>query len=228
MQSSFVKISVIIPTLNEAAFIERTVRSVCAQPGPKEIIVADGGSTDDTAALAHAHAAVVRSRRGRAAQMNAGARQASGDVLLFLHADTLLPPNAFAGIRQTLADPGAEAGIFRLRFDLDTPLLRFYSLWTHLPTPLLCFGDRGLFVRHSAFQALGSFPEWDMFEDLELARLLAARGGLRYLAQAVTTSARRFQRYGPLRQQWLNTRLWLRYVLGLAPNKLGERYTYPG
>ncbi len=220
-------ISVIIPTLNESACIEETLRSVEAQLGPIDIIVADGGSTDHTIDLAKKQARVVRSKRGRAVQMNAGARHARGEVLLFLHADTTLPSGAFRLIRETLAEPPVNAGIFRLQFDKHSPLLRFYSLCTRLPIALLAFGDRALFVRRTTFEALGGFPAQPMFEDLELARTLATRGGFRYLNEAVTTSARRFQHHGPLRQQWLNTRLWLRYVLGRPTDKLAQQYTYP-
>ncbi len=221
------KISVVIPTLNEAAFIGETLVSVQVQPGPTEIIVADSGSTDGTREFAAIQAEVVTAEeRGRAQQMNAGAARATGSVLLFLHADTLLPPNGFAAIRRALADPEAEAGTFRLRFDQETPLLQLYSLATRLPWSRLAFGDRGLFVRRSVFEQIGGFPDWPIFEDLELAHRLARRGGFRYLSEAVTTSARRFEQNGALRQQLQNARLWAHYLAGTAPAKVAHRYGY--
>ena len=220
------KISVVIPALNEAARIESTLEALATQPGPREVIVVDGGSTDDTRARAAAYATVLTSSRGRARQMNHGAQEADGPVLLFLHADTQLPSDAFDLIRATLADPSAEAGAFRLRFDVTTPLLRFYSFCTRFPLPRLCFGDRGLFVRRAVFETLGGYPEVSIFEDLEMVRLLHKRGGFRFLPQAVTTAARRFESVGPLRQQALNFYLWTRYQLGADPERIAHLYSY--
>ncbi len=220
------KISVVIPALDEASRIERTLRAVAAQPGPRQVIVVDGGSQDATRALAAAYATVLEAPPGRAVQLNRGAREAAGEVLLFLHADTLLPPDAFAAVRAALADPAVEAGAFRLRFDVETPLLRCYSFCTRFAWPRLCFGDRGLFVRRAVFEALGGFPEIPIFEDLEMVRLLHRRGGFRFLRQAVATAARRFEQHGPLRQQLLNGYLWLRYACGAAPSRLAPYYAY--
>ncbi len=221
-----IKISVVIPALNEAVRIESTLEAVVTQPGPWEVIVVDGGSTDETMARAAAYATVLTSSPGRARQMNHGAQNADGDALLFLHADTLLSPDAFALIRATLADPSAEAGAFRLSFDNTTPLLRFYSFCTRFPFPRICFGDRGLFVRRAVFETLGGFPEVSIFEDLEMVRLLYRRGGFRFLSRAIPTAARRFESVGPLRQQLLNISLWMRYQLGADPERIAHLYSY--
>lgn len=220
------KITVVIPALNEAARIEQTLHAVTSQPGPCEIIVVDGGSQDATTALAAPYARVIASPPGRARQMNAGAAHATGEVLLFLHADTTLPPDAFAVIRATLADPAVEGGTFRLAFDTNTLLLRFYSFCTRFALPRICFGDRAHFVRRSVFEEIGGFPEVPIFEDLELVQLLHQRGGFRFLPQAVTTAARRFEQYGPLHQQLRNTYLWLRYQTGTPPEQLAHLYPY--
>ncbi|RMH65943.1 MAG: glycosyltransferase [Bacteroidetes bacterium] len=220
------KISVVIPALNEATRIEATLASVAAQPGPLEIIVADGGSVDGTRRLATRRATVIRAPRGRARQMNAGARLASGEVLLFLHADTLLPESAFKHIRRALLQPSVEAGTFRLAFDAEHPLLRFYAFCTRFPLPALGFGDRGLFVRRQVFEAVGGFADIPMFEDLDLVRRLHRRGTFRFLPLAVTTAARRFEARGLLRQQMLNAYLWVRYHLGTPPDALVHLYPY--
>ena len=220
------KVSVIIPALNEAALIEDTLANVSAQPGPLEILVVDGGSSDGTRDRARPHATVLTAPRGRALQMNRGAEAATGTALLFLHADTRLPPNGLQAIRKALSDPSIDAGIFRLAFDHYTPLLHFYSFCTRLPWIRLGFGDRGLFVRAAAFEAVGGFPAIPLFEDLEIACRLHERGGFRFLPYSVTTAARRFQENGPLRQQLRNLRLWLHYLAGTDPRQLTHLYPY--
>ena len=216
----------IIPALNEAAGIENTLRSVSRQTPEHEIIVADGGSLDETAAIASRYGRVVQAPRGRSRQMNAGAAQAGGDILLFLHADTILPPDGLEKVRKTLSDPAFEGGAFQLRFDHNTPLLRFYTWFTHLHAPLLCFGDRGCFVRRSVFEELGGYPDLPIFEDIELVRKLHERGGFVFLKECVTSSARRFREHGPFRQQLSNTYLWVRYASGADLNTLANRYPY--
>lgn len=219
-------VSVIIPALNEADIIEATLRSVQAQPGPKEIIVVDGGSSDDTLNRAVPYATVATAVQGRAAQMNHGAAIASGEVLWFLHADTRPPARALPRIRDAVCQSGVESGIFRLSFDQDTPLLRLYSWCTRWPWIRLAFGDRGLFTTRAAFDAAGGFPAWPIFEDLELANRLHRRGTFRFLPQAVTTSARRFRSHGMLRQQLRNLYLWTHYVAGTDPERVAHLYSY--
>lgn len=220
-------ISVIIPTLNEEATIGDTLRRLHVQQEPFEVLVVDGGSTDETHAIAQSlGASVLTADRGRAVQMNHGAERASGDVLLFLHADTLLPSNGLSVIRQALSEPNVTAGTFRLQFDRPTPLLRFYAWCTRWPWVRLCFGDRGQFVRRSTFEAVGGYPDWPMYEDLELAARLKKHGGFRFLDAAVTTSARRFQQHGPLRQQLRNVYLWTQYMAGTDPERVADLYRY--
>lgn len=220
-------VSVIIPTLNEAQILGPTLRRVRAQEEPFEILVVDGGSTDETITRARAHGVqIYTAPRGRARQMNEGALRANGDILLFLHADTLLPENGLSIVRRTLRDPEANSGTFRLQFDEPTRLLRFYARCTHWPWIRLCFGDRGQFARRSAFEAVGGFPEWPLFEDLELAHRLHEHGGFRFLDRAVTTSARRFHRRGSLRQQLRNLYLWSHYMLGTDPETVSHLYRY--
>lgn len=218
-------ISVIIPALNEERVIASTLAALKNQPPPFEILVADGHSDDSTREVAARYAHVLRAPRGRARQMNAGAAEAHGDILLFLHADTLLPENGLDLIRHAV-DSGAEGGIFRLAFDQWTPLLRFYSFCTRFPLKRFSFGDRGLFVRRDVFEEIGGFRDIPLFEDLELARMLHERGGFTFLEESVITSARRFMRNGPLRQQLRNSYLWLHYVAGTDPEKLKKLYRY--
>ena len=219
-------VSVVIPALNEASRIEGTLAAVTALSGPKEVLVVDVGSVDETVARAARAARVLCSAPGRAAQMNTGAEAATGDALFFLHADTIPPPGNLDAIRSALADPSVEAGAFRLAFDKWTPLLRFYSFCTRFHRPSLCFGDRGLFVRRSVFETLGGFAPIPIFEDLELVRRLHRRGGFRFLPGYVVTAARRFERNGPLRQQMRNLYLWLHFMRGSDPERLAHLYRY--
>lgn len=220
-----IHISVVIPTLNEENTLGPTLRRLQHQARPFEILVVDGGSDDETQTLAQSQGArVLHAPRGRALQMNRGAEHASGEALLFLHADTLLPPNGLSIIRKALAAPNTSSGTFRLQFNTPTPLLRFYAWCTRWPWIRLCFGDRGQFVKRSVFEAVGGFPKWPLFEDLELAARLHQHGGFRFLDTAVTTSARRFHRHGLLRQQLQNLYLWSHYMWGTDPEHVAHLY----
>ena len=202
--------------------------SVAAQAPPWEILVVDGGSTDSTVSQARPHARVLHADRGRAPQMNRGWRAASGDTVLFLHADTVLPPGAFDRMRQVLMDPAAEGGAFRLNFDTPGRLLNLYARCTALNWPCICFGDRGLFVRRRVLEAVGGIPDLPIFEDLQFVRLLCRRGGFRFVPVAVTTAARRFTREGALRRQLKNVLLWTGYWLGTDPQTLSRHYPNHG
>ena len=224
--SSPVLVSIIIPALNEAQCIADTLHSLQQQDPPFEIIVVDGGSEDNTVSISSRYARVISSERGRANQMNAGARVATGDVLLFLHADTRLPDHALQLIRDSFTHSRYEAGIFRLRFDQHSCLLRFYSYCTRYNQPRFCFGDRALFVKRDVFKELNGFTPIPIFEDLDLSIRLYRRGRFLFRPEYATTAARRFEEKGPLKQQLLNTFLWLRYTFGASPFKLARYYTY--
>ena len=217
-------VSVIIPTWNEEHWLSDTLDSVTIQPGPWEIIVCDGGSNDRTRQMADPVATVVSAAKGRAQQMNAGARLASGDILLFLHADTRLSPGALTAIRSALADPSVQSGVFRLRFDRRGFWPSLFALGARIRWHRIAFGDRGLFVRRTAFEAIGGFADVPILEDLDLVCQLHGHGNFVYLRCPITTAWRRFAHMGALRQQVLNLRVWLQYVLGKPPHKIRVRY----
>ena len=145
-------------------------------------------------------------------------------MLLFLHADTRLPPGALADVRAALADPAVAAGCFRLRFDGGGPVLRLWEARLWMRWRRLAFGDRALFVRRAAFDAAGGFPDQPAFEDLDLVQRLRPAGRFAFLDAAVVTSARRFARNGALGQQARNLALWLGWLAGADPARLKRFY----
>jgi len=180
--------------------------------------VADGRSTDATTSLATAPGArLVPSDRGRGVQLAAGAAAARTELLLFPDADTLLPAPAAAVLAAVLAVPSVQIGTLRLRFDAAGPFLRAGAWLTR-------FGDQAIVVRRDFYERLGGFPPWLLFEDIDFLR--RARRVMRVWSfpAHVTTSARRFRQRGPLRQQWLNTRLLLRFLAGAPLEKLARLY----
>jgi len=222
-------VSVIIPTLNEATHIAETLRSIEAPSGQLEVIVADGGSTDETQSevqTALPSATIVEAPRGRARQMNAGAELATGSVLLFLHADTRLPNGALESIREGLSDAMVVGGCFRTTFDdTQSVWMRLWQARMWMRWHRFAFGDRGLFVRRSVFDAIGGFPDQPLFEDLDIVRVIRRHGRFQFLDVAVVTSARRYQRNGAFRQQLRNVSLWLGWTLGVSPARLKRFYS---
>jgi len=219
------KFSVIIPALNEAHRISQAISSVRSIDPSSEIIVVDGGSTDDTVSVAEQMKVCVLSfQRGRGAQCNAGAHEASGDVLLFLHADTQLPPDAFEILGKYFCDSKIQIGTFRLRFDHSHWLLRFYASLTSIDSLFTRFGDQCIVVRKSFFERLGGFPDWPLFEDVQLLRAARRHARVVSFPAEVITSSRRFIRFGMLQTQWMNVRLFIRYLLKTPPEKLAQIY----
>lgn len=226
MSTPDVSFTVIIPALNEAKFIEETMQRVRELNHTAQIIVADGQSSDATIHLSRkAKAEVVFSRRGRGSQCNTGAAKASGDVLLFLHADTLLPENAFELLTHYFKDENVKIGTFRLAFDADKAMLRFYSAFTRFDSMFTRFGDQCIVIRKSFFIELGGFPDWPLFEDVHLLRIARRQTKIISFPSAAVTSARRFMIQGIIRTQLFNGCLLLLYFLGVSPVLLANWYT---
>jgi rSAM/selenodomain-associated transferase 2 len=222
------KISVIIPALNEARYILSCLGSVKNQLGEFELIVVDGGSVDETVEAAEPHAGVIRSKRGRAIQMNLGARYSSGEILLFLHADSHLPSGAFSLLERVLADPRIVGGTFRLRFNSDKFLLRLIAFFSRFKFRYFHYGDQGIFVRRSVFEHLHGFAEIPFMEDVDFLQRLRGTGLMALLEQPITTSARRFLERGIIRQQLMNIILVIFYLLGASPQNLKRWYEKKG
>lgn len=220
-------ISVVIPTLNEEVSLPETVSRARANPEVCEIIVVDGGSRDDTRAVAERlGCGVLESPPGRGGQMRFGAARARGDVVLLLHADTWLPPEAGSAALECLREPSVVAGGFWKTFRDASWLMRGarFRCGLRLWFGRRILGDQGIFVRRDVLEKIGGVPDMPLMEELELCRRLRKAGRLVLAAATVTTSARRFRQHGVVRTY---LRMWwvmLRYRCGTAPAELRRLY----
>jgi rSAM/selenodomain-associated transferase 2 len=219
-------LSIIIPALNEARCIGATLDAISQLSGRVETIVVDGGSEDDTREISSARGAkVITSGRGRGMQMHRGACVAQGSVLWFLHADTIVPPDAVERISEALHDPQVEAGNFNVRFNGRGSAARFMTwLYPQLRRLGLCYGDSAIFVRREAYEQIGGFKSFPIFEDLDLLRELRKLGGIVHVPATVVTSSRRFEgrRFAFMFARWMVMQAL--FWLGIQPRTLGRFY----
>ncbi|MEB3278799.1 MAG: TIGR04283 family arsenosugar biosynthesis glycosyltransferase [Lyngbya sp.] len=226
------KISIIIPVLNE----KQTLTSVLSplQNTPQiEIIIVDGGSADNTIEIAQTfgknadvEVRIIETHRGRAHQMNIGAKSATGEILLFLHADTQLPLKFEKWVRQLLDEPTVVAGAFELKITASVGGLRWVERGVKWRSQFLQmpYGDQAIFLKASTFWDGGGFPELPFMEDFELVRRLRRRGKIALVPLAVTTSGRRWQKLGVLRTTLINQIIIIAYLLGVSPTRLANWY----
>ncbi|NIQ02320.1 MAG: glycosyltransferase [Nitrospinaceae bacterium] len=224
--ASDLKISVIIPTLNEAALLPATLTQV-KQHRPFEIIIGDGGSEDDTTEIARRHQVpVVTSARGRAAQMNAAAREARGDLLLFLHADSQIGPRAYQKMLSTMSRGEHVGGAFSLEIHSPKPSLKTISRLATLRSRYLnlVYGDQGIFVRPDVFREMSGFSSLPICEDLDFFRRLRKRGPVVVLREKMRTSARRWLAEGIAFTTARNIAIALLFLMGFSPDRLSRWY----
>lgn len=217
-----------MPTLNEAEGIVLTLQSLqLFRSEGHELIVVDAGSDDNTVALAKPLAdQVISSERGRAMQMNAGAKLARGDILLFIHADTTLPENAMTLMCEGLQQTGKCWGRFDLRLSGRQLLLRIVERLINLRSRLtgIASGDQAIFIRRGRFLVIDGFPEIPLMEDISISRTLKFYSDPLCLKQPVLTSSRRWEQHGIIRTILLMWRLRLSYYLGADPAALAQKY----
>jgi rSAM/selenodomain-associated transferase 2 len=219
-------ISVIIPTCDEAVALRATLDSVAKNKTTKEVIVVDARSVDGTSRVARENASRVlfSPHKHRAYQMNLGAQHAHGSVLLFLHADTVLPTSALEQMESVLTNNGIVGGGFARRYDSDSWFLRTTCLLAGLRTRLTGWflGDQAIFVRKQVFESLGGFRDLDLFEDLDFSRRMRQMGQVVTLFPPVISSSRRFQRRGAVLTTLSDLWLTARYVMGANPGSLAK------
>ncbi len=220
------RVSIVVPVLNEADTIAAFI-AMASRLQPHQIVIADGGSTDATRSLALATGAiVVQSTAGRGPQMNAGAAQATGDALLFLHSDVRLRPGALQAIEVALADPRKIGGIFDVYFEGDDWIAATFNRIYHWRRYLgIFYGDAGIFVRREAFNRMGGFKAFPIMEDYEFGRRLFGWGGrMAFLSEPVHVSDRRWRKAGLIRTLCVWVVIQTAYSLGYPAQRLGRLY----
>lgn len=220
------EISIIVPTLNEAVSIGATLDALEFPGENVEIIVVDGGSTDGTISIAEKRAAqILRSERGRGRQLQAGGAAARGEILWFVHADTIAAPDAVSKIKTVLKNPAVAGGNFKIRFDGDRRAAEFLTwLYPKLNLLGLIYGDSAIFVRREIYEKIGGFRPFPIFEDLDFVERLRRTGKIITLPSIVTTSSRRFENksFALTFLRWAI--LQLLYWLGVSPETLLKIY----
>jgi rSAM/selenodomain-associated transferase 2 len=223
-------LSLVIPVLNEADTINETIHHIREMDADRrvEIIVVDSDPAGSTiSAIKDEGVRTVAAEKGRARQMNRGAAIASGDVLLFLHADTRLPPNAFGMIRSKMDGKRHVGGAFDLGFDTKRTIFRITESYVHLRTRLtrIPFGDQAIFIRRDYFEQLGGYREIPILEDVELMKRIRKRGdAIGIIPAKVLTSVRRYEQEGVLYATLRNWLLQISYALGMSPDRLAKWY----
>lgn len=222
------RFSIIVPVLNEEAVLEKLLVHLTKQCAhyDYELLIVDGGSTDNTISIAQRYGKVIHAARGRASQMNAGAANAQGDVLLFVHADTRLPREAFIAIQQSLLSPEVVGGAFRLCFNCERWPYRLVAFCTNLRSRIstIFTGDQAYFIRAGSFHAIGGYPDQPLMEDIEIIARLHKVGKVILLPLYVTTSARRHEKNGLFRTVLLMWYLRTLYKFGVSPSQLQRMY----
>ncbi|ACS79135.1 TIGR04283 family arsenosugar biosynthesis glycosyltransferase [Maridesulfovibrio salexigens] len=226
---SSLKISVIIPVYNEADTIHSCIANVNKSCGDNsEIIIVDGSADGSTlSAINDDKVMLLASPPGRAVQMNYGAQKAKGEILIFLHADTVLPHAAGSLVRKALRAPCAAAGAFKLGFDTPSRTMKFIAFLADLRCRIerVPYGDQAVFISKSTFDELGGFPEIPLMEDVELFQTIKRkRLEIVILKESITTSARRYLSTGPIRCALRNTFLRLLHRLGVRTETLAAMY----
>jgi rSAM/selenodomain-associated transferase 2 len=216
--------SVIIPVYNEENIIRQQIQNIRSLLDA-EIIVVDGGSTDTTQQIVKKENVIlIPSRKGRGSQFAEGVKYATNDPLLFLHADTRLPPDASTKLTEFFLDENKKIGAFTIKFEPTTLILDLIAPASRIDSLLTTFGDQCIFTRKHFYEKIGGFPDWLLFEDVYILQKARKLAKVHKLRGPVISSSRRFQKDGVIPQLALNIWLMLQYLYGVNPNELARRY----
>ena len=220
-------ISIIIPILNEAKILDRTLSRLQPELGPHELIIVDGGSSDNSVCIAEKYGKVLTSARGRAKQLNAGAAAATGDILLFLHADVWLESGALAAVETALAT-GYIGGGFYQKIDGNSMLYRSIERVGDIRGKYLkvFYGDSGIFLARADFEKIGGFPDVPILEEMEFSKGLRELGKTTLIVPRIHLSARRWEARGIIRTTLNNWLITLLYFLKVSPERLAKLYSH--
>ncbi len=219
------KYSIIIPTLNEKKFLPLVLEHLNKFDEDFEIIVSDGGSSDDTVNIAKSFGVkICKGETGKGMQLNKGAECSTGKILIFLHADTFLPEDAFIFTNKLFLDSKNNIATFMMKFDVGYFLLKLYSQFTRFDSIFTTFGDQAIIIRTKLFNQLGGFAKLPIFEDVELLKRARKFNKVHKIPLYVTTSARRFEKRGHLKTQCLNGLYILEYLAGVNPDNIYKKY----
>ena len=218
-------ISVVIPTLNESRHIVGLVNALNRQ-NVDQIIIADGGSADETLSLVNRldKVVILQTVCGRGGQIASALEKAHGDIVWILHADCQIPTDAVTRIGEVMRNPKVAMGCFRLAFDHEHPLLSLYGWFSRFETVLTTFGDQGFFMRRKAITDVVDLAGMKLFEDVVLRKAMRCQGRIYKIPVEIITSARRFHKRGILRTQIMNLGYLIAYMAGACPSRLAERY----
>lgn len=219
-------VSVIIPCFNEVDYIEATLKNCLLQKGEFEIIVVDGGSTDNTIKIVEKYKNVhlITSTKGRANQLNKGLKFSLGYVILFLHADTLLPVGAIEMINDSFTKSDIIGGSFYLKFNRPHFLLSFYSQLSKINHSFFTYGDHGIFISKQVLSEIGGFKNISFMEDAEIQERARKKGKFIKLNMGVETSSRRFEKFGYYKQFFQDMLIAVLFKIGVEPNRLKKFY----
>ncbi len=225
---TYAMISIVVPILNEAPRLPALFDMLDAQPGDKQTILADGGSTDEARAVAGERALIVKSEPGRARQMNAGAALAEGETILFLHCDTRLPAGALREIEDVMRAGDVSGGGFLHSFDREDRFTRFISFSANTRTRMakLFLGDQCIFIRREVFERMGGYAEMPVFEDWDLSRRMRDFGRMTIIETPVVTSGRRIDTWGKPKCFIIWWGLSILFALGVSSERLGRYYAH--
>ena len=219
-------ISIIIPALNEEKFIAEVLEHTLKLPGHFEIVLVDGGSSDNTLRIAQGFKTInlLQSKKGRARQMNYGAKHAQGDVLLFLHADTFLPKTFYNDILTLMQNPKVTGGSFRLKMNDSHPIFKFYHWCSQFAFEFFTYGDHAIFINSEIFKRINGFKNINFMEDVEIQGRIRKQGQFKKLKSSVQTSSRRFAKNGVIKQLVVDTLLVFFFKNGISASRLKRFY----